>query len=411
MLSGKSITLLVSGSIAAYKSAELLRLLQSEGATVRVAMSESAAEFISPMTLQTLSGAPVAIEMFDVIQEAEIGHISLADDADVVLVAPATANTIAKAAFGLAEDMLGAVLLATKAPVVFAPAMNVNMWNNPATQDNVGLLRSRGIVVMEPEVGELACGWQGAGRFPENNAILDEVVSAMTPKDLKGCKVLVTAGPTQEKIDPIRYINNRSSGKMGYALAMQARHRGADVCLITGPSPLEKPGGMQVVCVETAQEMHDAVFHHLQDKPTKGVARFVFMAAAVSDHRPADPSQEKLKKDKSLNYSLEFEPCPDILHQLGQRRQDLEQKTGERITLVGFAAETAVEPEELVSLAMDKLERKNADLIVGNYADSMGKDTNEVWLVERGGRHEHITTSDKHHIANKIIDSSLNAHS
>jgi phosphopantothenoylcysteine decarboxylase/phosphopantothenate--cysteine ligase len=405
MPTGAVITVMVSGSIAAYKSAELVREISRAGMKSRVVMSKAATEFISPLTLQTLSGSPVTQHLFDPQEEASIGHIRLADECDAVLVAPATADILAKAALGLADDALSAVLLATRAPVVFAPAMNVNMWHHPATQHNVQVLRSRGCIVMEPERGELACGWVGEGRFPEISAIVEEVEYALSPKDLSEFSVLVTAGPTKESFDPIRYLSNRSSGKMGYALATEARMRGAHVTLVSGPTQIVPPRGVRFVQIETADQMRAAVFESLASSERK--QQLVCMAAAVSDHRPAERSEKKLKHDKTKPYSIEMVPCPDILAELGAKRRELEVQSQSRITLVGFAAESADDEEELKALSREKMARKAVDLIVGNFVSSMGKDTNRVWLMSQHGATEEVAMSDKRSVARRILDTAL----
>lgn len=408
MLSGKTITLIISGSIAAYKSAELVRELSKVGAKVQVVMSKAACEFISPLTLQTLSGNKVTVDIFDPQSEAEIGHIELADSADAVLVAPATADLLAKAAHGIADDICSTILLASRSAIIFAPAMNVNMWENPLTQANVKKLTEIGCRFVEPGVGELACGWTGAGRFAETEDILDSLHEALTPKDLKGSRVLITAGPTREAIDPIRFVSNRSTGRMGFALARVARWRGAEVTLIAGPTELPDPQGVNVQRVSSAQEMYEAVFEEAQRQDT-GInkTQFVFMAAAITDHRPVGASTTKIKHDKSASYQLEMEPCVDVLHELGARRERIEDASGLTLKLIGFNAETGDE-EHLIACAREKLDRKNADLMVGNFADdAFGRDTNRIWLLERGGRTEEVSTAEKHMIAGRIIRAAL----
>ncbi len=417
MISGISITLIVGGSIAAYKSAELVRELVKQGARVRVVMSDSATKFISPLTLQTLSDSRVANELFDAEREAKISHISLADTADVVLVAPASADLIAKAAHGIADDLPTTVLLATSAPVIFAPAMNVNMWTHPATVENVATLKSRGVHIVEPGEGELACGWLGAGRFAETEEILDSIELLTSKKDLTGSRVVVTAGPTREMIDPIRFVSNRSTGKMGMALARAARWRGADVKLVCGPTQIAPPFGVDVFPVVSAREMHDTVMEIVRSPvcPQQSTAtddarskQFVFMAAAVTDHQPENQSDIKLKHEKDKGYALSMVPCPDILHELGQRRTEIESESSCPLKLVGFAAETGGQEEELLSWARGKLERKNADMIVGNFADdAFGKDSNRVWLLDKVGRQEEVATADKQLVADKIIKAAL----
>ena len=285
MLDGSSITLIVSGSISAYKSAYLLRELVKKSVNVRVVMTKSACEFITPLTMQTLSNSPVTTSMFDYAQEAAIGHIDLADNTDLILVAPASASIIAKAAHGIADDIATTILLASKAKKVFVPAMNVNMWENSITKENVETLRRHGMVVIEPDSGDLACGWIGAGRFPESDRIIAELEFHFSTKELSGSRVIVTAGPTLEPIDPIRYVSNRSTGKMGYALAQVARAKDAKVHLVSGPSSLKIPSGVTFHQVETAQQMHDLVFSlaNTNDQPAAKSKQLIFMAAAVQE--------------------------------------------------------------------------------------------------------------------------------
>lgn len=408
MLTSKKVTFIVSGSIAAYKSAEVIRGLKKGGAEVHVILTAAGASFVTPLTLQTLSGNPVRTSFLDIREEGSIGHIELADRADIVVVAPASADIIAKAAQGIADDLATATLLATKAPILFAPAMNVNMWENPLTQANVNTLRRVGALFCEPSVGELACGWTGSGRLAETSAIFEAINDALTPKDLLGSSVIVTAGPTREWCDPIRFISNRSSGRMGYALARQARLRGADVTLISGPSAVSAPSGVAIERVSTAVQMHEAVMEKvLRPQGAEARTQFVFMAAAVSDHRPAETAIKKLKRDKSTGFTIEMIPNPDILLDLGQRRAEIEAASGCSLKLIGFSAETGDE-EELLAYARDKLERKRVDLVVANFAeDGFEKDTNRVWLLSRTGRQEEIATADKEFIAEKIISVAL----
>ena len=411
MLDGSSITLIVSGSISAYKSAYLLRELVKKSVNVRVVMTKSACEFITPLTMQTLSNSPVTTSMFDYAQEAAIGHIDLADNTDLILVAPASASIIAKAAHGIADDIATTILLASKAKKVFVPAMNVNMWENSITKENVETLRRHGMVVIEPDSGDLACGWIGAGRFPESDRIIAELEFHFSTKELSGSRVIVTAGPTLEPIDPIRYVSNRSTGKMGYALAQVARAKDAKVHLVSGPSSLKIPSGVTFHQVETAQQMHDLVFSlaNTNDQPAAKSKQLIFMAAAVTDHRPRDASTTKVKQDKSKAYKLELEPCPDILKALGKARLEIEKSSGRALKLIGFNAETGSE-EELLVWAKEKLQNKDVDLMVGNLAeDSFGKDTNRVWLLDRQGRQEEVAMTEKNFVAAKIIKAVLSA--
>ena len=398
MLKDKKITLIVTGSISAYKSTYLVRELVKAEAKVRVVMTKSACEFITPLTLQTLSGSMVATDMFDHYQEAEIGHIDLADNADLILIAPATANIIAKASNGIADDLASTVILASKAKKLFVPSMNVNMWQNEITQNNVKKLRSSGIEVMSPDSGELACGWVGAGRLPELENIKDQIASMLTPKLLGGKKVIITAGPTVEPIDPIRFVSNRSTGRMGYAIAKVAHFMGADVSLVSGPTGLAKPFGVNFLSVNTAEEMKKEVLSLIKD--TAGCERYLFMVSAVTDHRPANQSDEKVKSDKSSNYNLEMEPCPDILKTVSKNKDS-------KTKIIGFCAETGDEAS-LLSHAKGKLKSKGCDLIVANLAnESFARDTNRVWLVRDGIEPEELSIASKDSIAEKIISKAI----
>ena len=388
-LENKTIVLGLSGGIACYKAAELVRLLISKGATVRVIMTAAAQQFITPLTLQTLSGHPVSTNTFDLTQESEIGHIQLADRADVVVIAPATANIIGKLAAGIADDLLTTVLLATRAPVVVAPSMNVNMYENPIVQENIERLRARGFRIVDPDEGFLACGWQGRGRLADPEALLAEIERTLSPHDLAGERILVTAGPNREPIDPVRFISNRSTGKMGFAVAAAAWRRGAEVTLIAGPTSLATPYGVVRIDASTAADMHRAVLDQF-DKAT-----VLLMAAAVADFKPAHVAPEKLKKG-SGRLVLELERTNDILADLAPRK-------GARI-VVGFAAET----EQVVANAERKLREKNLDLIVAN--DVAGKetgfavDTNAVTIIDRDGCHEAVPLMSKDEVAERILD-------
>ena len=387
-LEGKTVVVGLSGGIACYKAADVVRQLRSGGARVRVVMTRSATEFITPLTLQTLAGEPVSTDLFDLTQESEIGHIRLADTADAIVVAPATANLIGKLAHGLADDLLTTVLLATRAPVLLAPAMNVHMWENRLVQANLRALRELAWRVIEPDVGYLACGYEGAGRLADAAVIVAEVERAVGAGDLRGERVLVTAGPNREPIDPVRFISNRSTGRMGYALAAAAWRRGADVTLVSGPTALAAPHGVRCVRVATAAEMRDAVTQEF------GPSTMLFMAAAVADYRPVAPSAQKLKKQPGP-LRLELERTVDILGELRGRG-------GERL-MVGFAAET----ENVVANAERKRRGKQLDLIVAN--DVAGSDTgfevdtNAVVLIDAGGRHE-VPLASKDEIADRILD-------
>jgi phosphopantothenoylcysteine decarboxylase / phosphopantothenate---cysteine ligase len=388
-LEGRTVVFGLSGGIACYKACEAVRLLVGAGARVCVVMTAGAQRFVTPLTLQTLSGHPVATDTFDLTQESEIGHIRLADQADVVAIAPATANVLAKLAHGIADDLLTTVLLATRAPVVLAPAMNVHMWEHPAVQENLARLVARGARVVGPAVGALACGYEGPGRLAEPADILEAVSTALARQDLVGERVLISAGPTHEAVDPVRYLSNRSSGKMGYALARVAQRRGADVTLVTGPTTLAPPPGVKIVGVTTADEMARAI------TSTFGPATVVIMAAAVADYRPAAPLERKLKKDRTVR-ALDLEPTVDILRGLGVRK-------GRRL-LVGFAAET----HDLLPEARRKLRTKRLDMIVANDVTipgaGFGADQNAVHLLDADGRDESIPLLPKEEVAERILD-------
>jgi phosphopantothenoylcysteine decarboxylase/phosphopantothenate--cysteine ligase len=394
MLNDKFITMGVTGSIAAYKAVELVRLLKKKGADVQVIMTKSACEFIKPLTFQVVSRNPVITDMFEKPYYWEVEHVALADKADLFLVAPATANIIAKIAAGIADDMLSSTILATRAKVLIVPAMNVHMYENPVTQKNISYLRSLGFEIMEPAEGALACGYAGKGRFPEPVEILKRIEALMgKPRDFQNKKILVTAGPTREPIDPVRYISNRSSGKMGYALAEAAVLRGGNVVLISGPTNLEPPAGLyKFIPVETAREMQKAVIENFS------WADVIIKAAAVADYRPKNYSTEKIKKrDGEMN--LELVKNPDILQELGEK------KTTQ--VLIGFAAET----EDLEENAAKKLNKKKLDFIVVNDVTQegagFGSDTNIVKIIYRDGRVEAFPRMSKKDVADIILDRAL----
>jgi phosphopantothenoylcysteine decarboxylase/phosphopantothenate--cysteine ligase len=380
----------VTGCIGAYKACEVLRELQRRGAEVRVVMTAAATRFVAPMTFEALSGRPVFHDQWAPGTNGDIRHVSIADEADLLLVAPATANIVGKLARGIADDALSTLYLATRAPVLVAPAMNVNMYEHPAVQENLATLRARGVAVVEPGSGYLACGWLGKGRLAEPVEIVDAAMAVLARRrDLEGETVLVTAGPTVEDIDPVRYVSNRSSGRMGYRLAEAARDRGARVVLVSGPTSLEAPHGVEVVRVRSAEEMQRAVSAQV------GPATVVIAAAAVSDYRPASSSPSKIKKGEGP-VGLELVRTPDILQGLGQSK-------GERV-LVGFAAET----EDVVANARGKLESKNLDLVVANDVSAegagFGGDTNAVVLLRRGGSRVDVPLSSKREVAERILD-------
>ena len=389
------ITLGVTGGVAAYKAAELVRRLQQDGFTVQVVMTRGAREFVTPLTFAALSGQKVITDLFaesggEANLESAIEHIAVAQRTDLLLVAPATADILAKFARGIADDFLTTLYLASTAPVVVAPAMNVNMWNHAATQENVEKLRARGVKVVDPDEGYLACGMTGAGRLAGQAAIAAAVHEALhVVRDLAGEKVLVTAGPTRESLDPVRYFSNRSSGKMGYAVAEAAAQRGAHVILVSGPTSLEAPAGVERIDVQSAEEMHRAVLEKVAD------CSIAIFAAAVTDYRPSEAAPEKIKRSKeSLTISLEA--TPDILASVTRNK-------GERF-IVGFAAET----ENVAENARKKLAAKNADLIVANDVTAEGAgfdhDTNIVTLFARDGRDLPLPRMSKSEVAQRILD-------
>ncbi len=389
----RRILLTASGGIAAYKVPELVRQLQRAGHEVRCAVTPAAARFVAPLSLQALTGAPVRQDLFDPSEEGEIDHIRLADWADLVIVAPATANTLGRMAHGLADDLVSAVLLATEAPVLAAPAMNVNMWNHPATQANLETLRQRGVRFVGPGVGDLACGWEGRGRMAEPGEIVAEAGLLLGSRSLLGETVLVTAGGTSEPIDAVRSITNRSSGKMGFALAQEAVQRGARVRLVAGVTSLDTPAGVERQDVESALEMRDAVMDGLES------ATIVIKAAAVADFRPEVPEAKKIKKESLESESgitLRLVTNPDILAEVCAQK-------GDRI-VVGFAAES----ENVVQAALRKLQKKGCDLLVANDISredaGFNVDTNAVYILSPDGEVEEIPLSSKREIASQVLD-------
>jgi phosphopantothenoylcysteine decarboxylase/phosphopantothenate--cysteine ligase len=389
----RRILLVVGGGIAAYKAPELVRALVKSGASVRCVLTEAATQFVAKLALQAVSGETVRGALFDLGEESRIGHIDLADWAELVLVAPATADLIAKMAHGLADDLASTLLLATRAPLLVAPAMNVNMWSHPATQANVATLRARGAHFVGPEAGELACGWEGLGRMSEPDAIAAEAELLLAPKSLAGARVVVTAGGTREPLDPVRAITNRSSGKMGFALAAEAARRGAESVLIAGPSALPTPPGVRRVEVESALEMRDAVLRE------QAAAQIVVMAAAVADFRPAHVAGRKIKKEalaEGGGITLELVANPDILAEISRDR-------GARI-VVGFAAES----HDVLEAARRKLARKGCDLLVANDISrgdaGFETDANAVTLLTPDGQVEDLPLLPKREVAARILD-------
>jgi phosphopantothenoylcysteine decarboxylase/phosphopantothenate--cysteine ligase len=389
-LKGKEIILGVTGSIAAYKAVYLLRDLVRLGAGVSVVLTEHAQKFVGPLTFRTLSGRPVLSDLFDPQTDAAVEHIALATRCHALVVAPATANLLAKAAHGIADDFLTTLLLATQAPVLVAPAMDGGMWEHPAVVANVATLRGRGVTVLEPDLGELASGLAGKGRLPEIDVILEALNRLLSPvKDLAQERVLVTAGPTREPLDPVRYFSNRSSGKMGNALALAALRRGAEVVLVSGPTSLTPPPGAVFVPVQTAEEMREAVLQHLPS------ATIVIKAAAVADYRPKESNAVKIKS-KQEGLTLALAPTPDILKEVAARKDDQ--------FVVGFAAET----HDVKRNAREKLESKRIDLMVANDVSQSGigfeADDNQVTLLDRWGGVIELPRMPKLQVANAVLD-------
>ena len=395
MLTGKTVLLGVTGSIAAYKTASLASALKKLNADVHVLMTQNAVNFINPITFETLTGNKCLVDTFDRNFEYSVEHVSLAKKADVVMVAPASANVIGKIAHGIADDMLTTTVMACRCRKIIAPAMNTNMFENPIVQDNMKILEKYGYEVISPAVGYLACGDTGAGKMPEPELLLEYILQEIAcEKDMKGLKVLVTAGPTQEAVDPVRYITNHSTGKMGYAIAKVCARRGADVTLVSGPTALERPWFVNTVDVKSAKEMYEAVTGHAAEQD------IIIKAAAVADYRPKTVSSEKMKK-KDGELTLELERTDDILAYLGQNK-----RTGQ--FLCGFAMET----EDLIENARQKLNKKHVDMIVANSlrveGAGFGGDTNVVTMITED---EEISLGkmSKEETASQIIDKILAA--
>jgi len=389
MLANKKIVLGVTGGIAAYKAAELVRALIKKRAQVKVVMTKNAMEFITPLTMQTLSQNQVYTDMFLPATQYEIAHITLAEYADAFVIAPATANIIGKIASGICDDLLSTTIMAQDKPTLICPAMNGKMLANPILQDNISRLKKLGYTIMESAEGELACKTEGKGRLPEVEDIVEAVESMLSPKDFQDKKLLITAGPTEEPLDPVRFITNLSSGKMGYALARAAHRRGADVTLITGPSNLPVPSVERIIRVRTAQQMYKAVMAHYKE------VEIIIKAAAVADYSPRTSAKEKIKKNKDTVF-LELQKNPDIIAQVGKGK-------GDRI-LVGFAMET----ENLLHNAREKLKKKNLDLIVANHLREEGAgfrtDTNIITIIHRTGKTESFEKMEKIEAADVILD-------
>jgi phosphopantothenoylcysteine decarboxylase/phosphopantothenate--cysteine ligase len=389
MVSGKRVLLGVTGSIAAYKATDILRRLTEQGAEVRVVMTKNATRFISPLTFAALSGKPVLCDEFQDWEQNSIGHMDVASHQDLALIAPATANVIGKVAAGIADDALTTTLMAVECPVVMAPAMNDRMYRNPVLRKNIQFLKEQGVRFIEPGTGPLACGTVGRGRLADTESIIREISSMFLPQDLAGITILVTAGPTREQIDRVRFISNPSSGKMGYALAAAARDRGAAVVLISGPSHLPSPYGIKVIRVLSADDMYRAVMEHVEGK------QVVIMAAAVSDFKPAYSTDHKIKKHEAPT-TLQLEPTRDILLEIS--------KTAGTRFLVGFAAET----DNVYHNAVKKLKEKKLDMIVANDLAKAGAgfdtDTNSVTIIDRTEKSMELPVMHKSEIAAHILD-------
>ena len=392
MLNGKKIALGVTGGIAVYKAVDLVSRLRKQGAEVRVIMTEHAQQFVTPLTFKEISGNKVAVSMWDSNQEFNVEHISLANWADAFVVAPATANILAKMANGIADDLLSTTLLAAQAPIIVCPAMNTGMYQNPITQENIEKLQKHGVTVMQPAVGYLACGVSGPGRLPEPQQIVEFIDAFFAKKDgdMVGLKVLVTAAGTREPIDPVRFVGNRSSGKMGYAIAQAAAQRGAEVLLVTGPSALEIPPNVNGVKVETTNEMLEACMSAYGDMDV------VIKAAAVADYRPRDVADQKIKKKTDDALTVVMDKNPDILKELGARKAHQ--------VLVGFAAET----QNLLENAREKIVKKNLDMIVANDVTAAGAgfnaDTNIVKFLFPSGEVRSLEQMAKTQVANILLD-------
>lgn len=389
MLKNKKIVLGITGGIAAYKAAELTRALIKEGATIKVIMTKSATEFIKPLTMRTLSQNHVYTDMFIAEDQYDMAHISLAEFADAFVIAPATANIIGKIASGIGDDLLSTAVMAEAKPTLICPAMNDKMLSNPIVQENIKKLKKTGYIVMESAEGELACKTQGKGRLPEVEKIVEAIKTLLAPKDFNGVNVLVTAGPTEEPLDPVRFISNLSSGKMGYAIAAAAQRRGAKVILISGPTSLALPQVDKIIKVRTAREMYKAAMDHYKKTDV------IIKAAAVADYRPKVLAEEKIKKEGKKLY-LELERNPDIIAEIGKNK-------GKRI-LIGFAMET----QNLLANAREKLRKKNMDLIVANNLREAGAgfrtDTNIITIIDHQGKTESLGKMTKIDAAGAILD-------
>ena len=393
VLKGKKILLAVTGGIGAYKSAELARSFIRHDAEVSVVMTQSATRFISPLTMEALTHNPVGVDLFSLSEERAISHIERARWADIMIVAPATANYLAKSAHGVADDLVSTISLAADCPQIVVPAMNSVMWEHPAVQGNLDKIRERGVICVSPGYGELACGEEGPGRMADIDQILSAAAQCFQGGDLSGIRLLVTAGPTREALDPVRFLSNRSSGKMGYAVVQAAVDRGADVVLVTGPTSLEKPDGAAVLEIITAEEMLEAT------KAQVGTCDWLIMTAAVGDFRPAAAQDSKIKKEGREKLTLELTANPDIL-------KELKPEKGGKL-FVGFAAET----QDLLENAKAKLESKSLDIIVANDVTLEGSgfqsDKNKAQIIGRDGSLADLPLLPKRELADRILDSAL----
>lgn len=392
VLKNKNIVVCVSGGIAAYKACDLVRKLVLQDVNVNVVMTKNACEFITPLTFQTLSHNKVSVDLFDLERESEIGHIALADNADLIVVAPATSTVLGKVSSGISDNLLTAVIMASRCPVVFCPSMNVNMYNNPIVQENINKLSRVGYKIIQPAEGSLACGWEGKGRLPDTEIIMQEIEKELSPDDLAGEKVLVTAGPTREHIDPVRFISNPSSGKMGFSIAKSAWKRKADVVLISGKTNEKVHHGIKTIFIDNVDQMNSEVKKYFD------WSSIIIKSSAVGDYQPVSFSKDKLKKTNG-NLKLELKKTKDILFELGK------EKDGK--ILVGFAAETS----DLIENAKAKLKEKNLDMIVVNDINKKGAgfevDTNSAILIDRLGKSEELEVMLKEQMADKIFDNIL----
>ncbi len=387
-LEGNRVALGVTGGISAYKACELVRLLVKSGIEVKVIMTEDATRFVTPETFRVLSGNEVLVDTFDHTHPSRVEHVMIPEEVDLLVVAPATANTIAKFANGIADNMLTCAFLANAKRTLVCPAMNSRMYRHPATRRNIEVLKSYGVAVLEPEAGALACGDEGKGRLPAPERIHEEVIRLLSVKDLEGKRVLVTAGPTREFLDPVRFISNPSSGKMGFALAKAASRRGAEVVLVSGPTWLETPVGVERVDVVSAQQMFDEVVKRAEDTDV------FIMSAAVADYRPKVRYDSKIKKESVSLDTIPLERTPDIIAHIAKNK-----RAGQFV--VGFAAET----DDVVKNATDKMKRKNMDMIVANVAtQAFQKDTNRVVIVLKSGELRYLPEMSKEDVADEILD-------